>query len=62
MEDFDAGQAIRDVIRRDHECTIAVWQAKADACAAEGDEERRAWYQEFVDDLRGIALPWERAG
>ena len=49
-------QALRELIIRDQEDTIARWQAKADAA---DDESERAWYQRQADLERAIPFPWE---
>lgn len=57
----EAVQEVRDLIRRDHQRSIAEWQSKADAAAQQGDERRRAWCQGMADDLKDIKLPWDQA-
>ncbi|WP_129665233.1 hypothetical protein [Phytoactinopolyspora endophytica] len=54
-----AVQELQDVIRRDHERCIAELQAKADAAAASGNEDSRAWYQRRADRQRQMKYPWE---
>lgn len=50
-------RALRELIIRDQEDTIARWQAKADAA---DDESDRAWYQRQADRMRAIPYPWEQ--
>ncbi|NEE00159.1 hypothetical protein [Phytoactinopolyspora halotolerans] len=54
-----AVQELRDLIRRDHERTIAEYQAFADEAAIIGDEKGRAWYQKLADRGRQTKYPWE---
>ncbi len=57
----EAAQEVRDLIHRDHQRSIAEWEAKADAAASLGDERRRLWCQGVANDLKQIVLPWEKA-
>lgn len=60
MKDSYRDPEFQDMIRRDHEWTIAKWQAQADAAAAASDEQRRAFYQGLADKERATKLPWEQ--
>ena len=54
-------QALRDLLRADHEAWIAEVQGWADQAAAAGDVERERRHLAHVQRLKEMAYPWERS-
>lgn len=52
-------QALRDLLRADHEAWIAEVQDWADQAAAAGDIERERRHRAHVQRLKEMAYPWE---
>ena len=53
-------QALRDLLRTDHEAWIAEIQQWADEAAAAGDTERQRRHQTHVERLKAMPYPWEQ--
>jgi hypothetical protein len=53
-------QALRDLLRADHEAWIAEVQGWADQAAAAGDTVRQRRHQAHVERLKAMPYPWER--
>ncbi len=59
----DRVRAFQQLIERDHEQDVAIFQRKADVAAAVGDEEERQYYQGLADRIGALQPPWkQRAG
>ncbi|MDM4722384.1 hypothetical protein QTQ03_23380 [Micromonospora sp. WMMA1363] len=54
-------QALRDLLRADHEAWIAEVQGWADDAEAAGDEERHRRHVEHVARLKAMPYPWEQS-
>jgi hypothetical protein len=52
-------QALRELLRADHEAWIAEIQQWADDAGAAGDVERQRRHLDHVARLRAMAYPWE---
>jgi hypothetical protein len=53
-------QALRELLRADHEAWIAEVQQWADDAASAGDVERQRRHLAHVDRLKAMPYPWER--
>ncbi len=54
-------QALRDLLRADHEAWIAEIQTWADEAAAAGDVRRQQRHLDHVARLRAMLYPWEES-
>lgn len=54
-------QALRDLLRADHEAWVAEIRAWADEAAAAGDLERQRRHLAHVARLRAMRYPWEHS-
>lgn len=54
-------QALRDLLRTDHEAWIAEVQGWADEAEAAGDVERHRRHVEHVARLKAMPYPWEQS-
>ena len=54
-------QALRDLLRAEHERCVGEVQRWADEAGALGDVERQRRHLAHVARLRAIPYPWERA-
>jgi hypothetical protein len=54
-------QALRELLRTDHEAWIAEVQQWADEAGATGDVRRQQRHQTHVKRLRAMPYPWERS-
>lgn len=50
----------QQLVERDHEREVAMFQQKADSAAAEGDEHGREHYQRLADRIGAIQPPWKQ--
>jgi hypothetical protein len=53
-------QALNDLLRAEHERSVAEVQRWADEAGAEGDIERQGRHLALAERLRAIPYPWER--